>query len=182
MRGYAVAGLRGAWCPRSRALVSKSTAPRMSVLQDLFGCGLPSQPDWASKFCRETSPWPGRRYRGARPEVRSARSYSDASGMVESADSASGALGTVPVAVTEIRPTGAYDCAGSPRAQPAVLPVQGQRRHRASHGVGWHHCVSTLRARLSLVKQGRISTKALRARLSLVKQGRILHQKQCSRR
>ena len=34
--------------------------------------------------------------------------------MAESADSASGALGTVLVAVTEIRPTGAYDGAGSP--------------------------------------------------------------------
>ena len=164
-----------------------------------FGRPLPSQSGRASKFCGEPSAWPGRWYRGARPEVRPARPYSDASGMAESADSASGALGTVPVAVTEIRPTGAYDCAGSPRAQPAVLPVQGQRRHRASHGVGWHHCVSTLRARLSLVKQGRISpnalrarlslvkqgrisTNALRARLSLVKQGRILHQKQCSRR
>ena len=99
-----------------------------------------AQPDarTTSKFCRETPPWPGRRYRGARPEVRTARSYSDASGMVESPDSASGALGTVPVAVPGIRPTGANNGAGSPRAQPAVLPVQGQRRHRASHGVGWH--------------------------------------------
>ena len=79
----------------------------------------------ASKFCRETSPWPGGRYRGARREVRPARSCSDASGMVESADSASGALGTVLVAVPGIRTLGAYNGAGSPRAQPAVLPVQG---------------------------------------------------------